>query len=153
LSLGFLDRGAKRVGGEHGLLSRVLSRNELGAQGEQLCSTAQWTRAGRAAGQPHRASCVDERGAVVDGMRLAEKRAHPRATGAGGVDAMRQRVIGDVTTGVLRCVERQQQERPRIRRRVPGTNRVRRGAIAHQYRVVPWRRGSVRRAMRSSGRR
>jgi hypothetical protein len=65
----FLNRGAQRVGGRHGFLPRTAGDRELGTQREQLGAPTQWSRAADAAGEPDRAARVDERRAVVDGLR------------------------------------------------------------------------------------
>jgi hypothetical protein len=61
------DGLAHRVGGTRRLLTLRLERGEVAAQLGELGAPAQGSRAGRGAGEPHGAACVDERAAAFEG--------------------------------------------------------------------------------------
>ena len=139
-ALGSLHRRvAQRVGRGDRCLTRACSRRGRARRAARTARRDDAAGPGPpiAARQPDGAARVDERGAVVDGLHVAEQRAHPRACRRRRVDAMRQRIRSPSSP---RCVfaervERQEQQRARVRRRVPRANRVGGRAIAHEHRV------------------
>ncbi len=135
-ALGLLRRRASRVRDFDRRRPRFLRRRQLGAQREQLGAAPERAGAADEARQPDRAAHVDERGAVVHRARVTEKSAHPRAHRARRVDAMRKRIrtlVGDER--VRDRVQRKEQQRPGVRRRVPRADVRRDRHVAHDDRV------------------
>ena len=110
---------------------------ELRAQREELGATAQRARAAVAAREPDRAARVDERRAVVHARARGRAARAPRpAPGPrrrrDATSASRHR---SPPSSLAQRVERQQEQRTGVRRRVPRAHRLGDVAIAHEHRV------------------
>src|SRR5438067_7759976 len=123
-----------RVRGGTSLLTRNFTCRELGPERVELGAPPQWAGATSLAREPDSATWIDECTASGERADAAEQRGHPVASGWRRIDGVRQGVV-TITLGDGRRVQRQQEERTRVRLAVPFADRLGDAGVAYEHRM------------------